>query len=276
MDESPLILKSNILRGAIEYEQAVRKHDLRAMYKPPVTLAGRGSWHIPRSRMTNIVLLPGFNSSGQEWTLFQEALRPMARMVMKAQVNVGLANEALTDNLYTWLNEQKLLKTSTPLTLIGFSNGGLIGRRLLQKYDVMNVRRLIMIAAPNWGTSLAVYGQWFVDHPGLQDLMVGSDFLNNLNKSNAVAKSVPHYVIVGDAAQDIKGKHFDGVVWEESATLGYTLPYARVETGEAILAYVPNSAWHLNLTCQAWRPLGPSNDMAWPITLRYVRDFLAE
>jgi hypothetical protein len=106
--------------------------------------------------------------------------------------------------------------------------------------------------------------------------MVGSEFLSTLNKDYAPVRVIPHYVITGNAAQGLEDINHDGIVWEDSATLGYTLPYVRVETNEAKLVYPPNSAWHLNLTCRAWRPLGPSNDRAWPITLRYVRAFLAE
>lgn len=272
MNDGPLISKSHILQGSIEYHKAVRDHNLIATYKPPVTLPGKCA--ISRSRKPNIILLPGFGSVGKEWTLFKEALKPMGNMVAEAQVNVDLGNEALTDNLYQWLNEQSLLKKSKPLTLIGFSNGGLIGRRLLQKYGTMNVNKLIMIGTPNWGTSLAVYGKWFIDHPGLKDLMVGSVFLNNLNRNYTAVSDIPHHVIIGDAARDVEGVHFDGVVWEDSATLGYTLPYIRVETGEPLHLCPLNSAWHLNLTRKAWRKLGPSNDKAWPITLRYVRCFL--
>ena len=201
----------------------------------------------------------------------------MARKVVAAQINTSLGNEALTDNLYQWLAGESMLQKNMPLTLIGFSNGGLIGRRLLQKYGVKNVRRLIMIGTPNWGTSLAVYGQWFMDHPGLQDLKTGSAFISTLNSGYAAAREIPQHVITGHAVRDIAGGFGDGVVWENSATLGYSLPYVRVETGEPVCIYPPNSAWHLNLTRRGWRPLcGPSNDKAWPVTLNYLRCFLAE
>lgn len=277
MEKHPLLTaNSAILQGVIAYQKAVRNYNLQAAYKPPITLSPRYTRTIPAGRKTNIILLPGFDSSGHEWVLFKEVLKPMARTVIEAKVNVALGNEDLTDDLYQWLNAQELLSKSVPLTLLGYSNGGLISRRLLQKYGPLNIRRLIMIATPNWGTSLAVYGQWFNNHEGLKNLEVGSAFLTNLNKDCTVLKHISHCVIVGDAAQNLEGKHYDGVVWEDSATLGYTLPYVRVETGEALRLYPPNSAWHLNLTCRAWRPLGPSNDKAWPITLRYIRSLLAE
>lgn len=272
----PLISRSDCLQGTAEYHKALDEHGLTAAYRPPVIMPDQCPVTIANRKKTNIIFLPGFNSGGYEWILFREILKPMGRRVVVAKVNVSLGNEALTDDLYQWLNREKLLKKSVPITLIGFSNGGLIGRRLIQKYGVMNIGRLIMIATPNWGTSLAVYGQWFMDHPGLQDLKVGSDFLQQLNTNYAAGKAIPHYVIVGNAARDAGGRHHDGVVWEDSATLGYTLSYARVETGEPLLIFPPNSAWHLNLTCRARRPLGPSNDKAWPETLRYVRCFLAE
>ncbi|HBS61003.1 MAG TPA: hypothetical protein DEA44_17285 [Firmicutes bacterium] len=274
----PVVSHNCYMRAAGEYRAALREHQLAAEYKPPLTLSGRQLRRsIPRCRKTLIILLPGFNSNGQEWSLFKEALQPMARRVMAAQIDTALGNEALTDSLYQWLEGENMLKKNIPLTLIGFSNGGLIGRRLLQKYGVMNVRRLIMIATPNWGTSLAVYGQWFMNHPGLQDLKTGSAFINTLNSGCEAARAIPQHVITGSAARDVAGGFNDGVVWENSATLGYSLPYVRVETGEPVCVYPPNSAWHLNLTRRGWRPLfGPSNDKAWPVTLNYVRCFLTE
>lgn len=279
MDERfPVVSNNCFIRAAGEYRAALREHRLAARYKPPITLPGRQLRRsIPHCRKTTIILLPGFNSNGQEWLLFKEALQPLARKVAAAQINTALGNEALTDSLYQWLDGENMLKKNVPLTLIGFSNGGLIGRRLLQKYGVMNVRRLIMIGTPNWGASLAIYGQWFMNHPGLRDLEIGSAFINTLNSGYETDRVISQHVITGHAARDTTGGFNDGVVWEDSATLGYSLPYVRVETGEPVGVYPPNSAWHLNLTRRGWRPLfGPSNDKAWPVTLNYLRCFLAE
>lgn len=221
---------------------------------------------------TNIVFVSGFDSAGHDWDIFENALQPWGKRVIQADLDVKLANMELTDNLYQWLREQQLLKA--PLSLVCFSNGGLIARALLHKYGVMNVKRIIMIGTPNWGTTLAVYGRWVNNHPGLKDLAVGSDFLTWLNTEYTALKAVPHYVITGAAALDRGKVHHDGLVWEDSATLGYTLPYIKVKTDEPMRIFPLNSAWHLNLTRASRWYLGPSNDKAWPITLEYTRCLL--
>jgi pimeloyl-ACP methyl ester carboxylesterase len=258
-----------------EYTQALQDNGLVASYKPSLILPKECFSPLPERRKTNIILLPGFNSDNNEWDIFGDALKPWGRQVMRAQVDVKLSNAALADNLFQWLKGEGLL-SSVPLTLIGFSNGGLICRAVLHKYGIMNIKRVIMIATPNWGTTLAVFGKLFISHPGLKDLKVGSEFLNWLNSNYRAARMIPHYVIVGDAARDLHGERFDAVVWENSATMGYMLPYVRVNSGEAVRLYRPNSAWHLNLTRKSRCNFGPSNDRVWPITLDYVRCFLAQ
>jgi pimeloyl-ACP methyl ester carboxylesterase len=274
-EQQSCITAGDIRRAEREYKKALKEHNLVGSYRPPVILPHDCSCTLLSNyRKTNIILLPGFNSSGQEWDLFDSALRPCGHYLVQAPLDVKLGNMDLTDSLYHWLREKNLLN-NTPLTLIGFSNGGIIARALLHKYGTMNVRRVIMIATPNWGTSLAVYGKIFVNHPGLKDLEVGSKFLNWLNKKYTAVRTVPHHVIVGEGAVDYEGHHHDGVVWESSATMGYTFPYVKVKTGEPVRLFPLNSAWHLNLTRSAWRRIGPSNDKAWPITLQYTRCFLA-
>lgn len=271
---NPTVTSMDFRCAEKEYRKALLDNELVVNKNPPMVLSEECPAELPAHRKTNIVLLPGFNSADHEWAIFIHALKPWCYNVLRAQVDVKLANEVLADNLFQWLKATGLL-CAIPITLIGFSNGGLICRALLHKYGVMNIKKLIMIATPNWGTPLALFGKIFSNHPGLEDLKVGSNFLNWLNKGYNAACTVPHYVVVGDAAHDIHGEHYDAVVWESSATLGYTLPYIRVESGEAVRLYQPNSAWHLNLTRKSWRSFGPANDRVWPITLNYVRCLLA-
>jgi len=270
-----LISKADFQLAEKEYRQFLKENGLIINYKPSLRLSEKSFSPLPEYRKPNIILIPGFNSNNREWDVFCDALKPWGHQVMPAQVDVKLSNDALTDNLFQWLKRKDLL-SSVPLTLIGFSNGGLICRAMIHKYGIMNIKRVIMITHPHWGTTLAVYGKLFVNHPGLKDLEVGSEFLNWLNKNYLAARLIPHYVIVGDAARDLHGEHFDAVVWENSATLGYTLPFVRVNCGETVRLYQPNSAWHLNLTHRSTRKLGPCNDRIWPITLNYVRYFLAQ
>ncbi len=63
-----------------------------------------------------------------------------------------------------------------PLTLVGHSAGGLVARRILLNYPALNITRLITIATPHMGSSMATMGSAVKSSPfGLMANMVGMD-----------------------------------------------------------------------------------------------------
>lgn len=88
-----------------------------------------------------------------------------------------LGIDQLAAQLDAFIRER--VPAETPVDLVGFSMGGLVGRYYLQRMNGLErVRRFVTIATPHRGTVMA----YFVNNPGCRQMRPGSPFLRDLER----------------------------------------------------------------------------------------------
>jgi triacylglycerol lipase len=74
--------------------------------------------------------------------------------------------------------------TGQPVTLIGHSLGGLVLRYYVRRYPAANIRRIVTLGTPHFGSALAARGCG----PAARKLAPGSPFLQTLNAADRIPK----------------------------------------------------------------------------------------
>ena len=137
-------------------------------------------WCLPRSRRGPgtrgaVVLLHGWGlNAASVWLLQRRLLRDGWSPVCSFTYPTFRADlDGAAKRLRDWLEHAAL---SGPLTLVGHSLGGLVLRYFARRYSVPQVRRIVTLGTPHFGTVLAA-------SPGspVQHLAPGSPVLNKLN-----------------------------------------------------------------------------------------------
>lgn len=138
----------------------------------------------PQDRPGPVLLVPGYGGSTDSLQVLATALRAKGR---NAQV-VKLPGDATGDlrqsaQALTRAADAALAAGAPSVDVVGYSAGGVVAR-LWAKDHAGQVRRVVMLGAPNHGTSLAATGAVFL--PGAcptacQQLVPGSDLLDALN-----------------------------------------------------------------------------------------------
>ncbi|MGI9455535.1 MAG: esterase/lipase family protein, partial [Aeoliella sp.] len=111
------------------------------------------SWETAGTDVTRVVLLHGFNSSPLSMAPLAGALRERGHPCAIATY----PNDQAIDQSARWLADELRALDESRIALVTHSMGGLVARWMLEdpQLDPGRVDRLVMIAPPNHGTSLA-------------------------------------------------------------------------------------------------------------------------
>lgn len=161
--------------------------------------------------MTSIWFVHGAGASARSFTWLQQQLGPHQPHFLSYDVDESTAS------CIDRLNMAISLETE-PVTLIGHSLGGIIGR-ICAKHP--KVSRLITLCAPFGGIRQMNYMEVFNRAPMFHDLSTYSVLLSNMRTDTLKA---PHLAIVGTHGLPFTSEPNDGVVTVESQT---AIPYQK-------------------------------------------------
>lgn len=136
-----------------------------------------------------IVLIHGIDGSGRDMARLGKALRASGRHVhaIDLEPSDGSAPiEELSAQLERFIVAR--LADEPAFDLAGYSMGGIVARHYLQERGGhARVRRFVSISSPHHGTLAA----WLRAKPGARQMRIGSEFLEQLDRPESLAKLPP-------------------------------------------------------------------------------------
>lgn len=226
-----------------------------------------------------VVLVLGWNGRPSQWAPIAAGLQAAGYAVYAPTFPINPLRQGITldaDLLAAYLRDtlrDGRPLAEQPLVFIGYSRGGLVARALVRRQGLGTVVGMVHVGVPNLGCPwpypwpLAPLGR----RTELHEMLPGSPLLAWLNSDVSDLYRIPQLAVCGRASEH--AGYNDLVVWEDSATLGGRIP-------TAVIDLLPSTAaWHGNLINRYWyrlpSPQYAPSDRCWPITLRYIRGFLA-
>jgi len=244
-----------------------------------------------------MVMVPGYNEPPDHFDLIKKGRREIPGLESAGFTCTSFAakDDRLRDRIdrfATFLKDVRSAHPASPITLLGYSLGGLVVRGYLLAYPdrAKDIAETIAIAPPNWGVLEGsipnLTRSLRIPQDSLEDMNLDSDFMRWLNgtggrwagdtkKPRWELESEPRIVPPGSRYLVImgviprRGNDNDGLVWLDSATLG-----GRVQ---ATLISDPH-ANHMNIIGHFEPVIFPlkgfwRNDRIWPQVVRAILDF---
>lgn len=143
----------------------------------------------PSAQVKRVVLVHGFLDTGITFGLLkrrleQRGIECYVPRLKHADARGGL--EACAVKLKQDIDER--FGSSEPISLVGFSMGGLVSRQYLQNLGgAARCERFITISSPHHGTKVA----WLYPSQGAVQMRPGSEFLKELERSESSLAHLP-------------------------------------------------------------------------------------
>ncbi len=244
-------------------------------------------------------MVPGYNEPAEHFDLLRRGtliVRGLDSFGIDS-ITFGEFNDTLDQRIDRFANFITQLHgdgRQFPISLLGYSLGGLVVRGFLRRYEhrASEIARVITIGTPHWGVQTFVLPQIHAmlrtPDKSFGDMDVASPFMRWLNGTGG--RWIPNrrfgfdWVLEGEpwigpprtkmlsivGLIPARGGDNDGLVWGDSATLGSRIPAHFI---------IGPHANHMNIIGH-FDPLIMlskgflANDRVWPITLRAVTRFL--
>lgn len=139
-----------------------------------------------RLKKERILFLPGFQKEKfdpqEKGAEIKQALETKGFKVYISNFSNGQPTKEPLNVYARQVREE--VKTIRPRTIIAYSIGGLIARKVIESStEDLCIETLIMLETPNLGTTLLrVRELGFPEWPSVQDMLKGSDFIRELNR----------------------------------------------------------------------------------------------
>ncbi|MFN2449250.1 MAG: lipase family alpha/beta hydrolase [Candidatus Baltobacteraceae bacterium] len=247
-----------------------------------------------------LVLVPGYNEPPEHFDLLRRGT-PLVRGLDGfgvTCVTFGEYNDTLDERIDRFARFITALReggAAFPVSLLGYSLGGLIVRGFLRRYPqrAREIDRTILVATPNWGVQTLllpqIHAMLRTPDKSFADMDLNSAFIEWLNgtrgrwmpnKRGSYHWTLDREPLIAPPGSRVlaiaglipaRGGDNDGLVWGDSATLGSRIPAHFI---------VGPHANHMNIIGH-FDPLIMlskgflANDRVWPLTLRAVTRFLA-
>ena len=244
-------------------------------------------------------MVPGYNEPPEHFDLLRRGtpVVPGLDAFGIESLTFGEFNDTLDERIDRFARFITALKEggrTFPVSLLGYSLGGLIVRGFLRRYPYRanEIAAAITIATPNWGVQTFMLPQLHATlrtpDKAFGDMDLGSEFIAWLNGTGGrwirngrggfdwTLDREPWIAPAGLRLLSIagllpsRGGDNDGLVWGDSATLGSRIP-AHFIVGPH--ANHMNIIGHFDPLIMASKGF-LANDRVWPLTLRAVTRFL--
>ncbi|HSP43435.1 MAG TPA: alpha/beta fold hydrolase [Luteolibacter sp.] len=140
-------------------------------------------------RVGRVVLVHGFLETGSNFRMLRQRLQKRGFDCLVPRLRPCDGRGGL-DLLAAVLKQdiEEHFGTEQPLSLVGFSMGGIVGRHYLQNLDgAERCRGFITISSPHQGTQAA----WLYPTKGARQMRPGSDFLADLARTESQLGDMP-------------------------------------------------------------------------------------
>ena len=243
-------------------------------------------------------MVPGYNEPPEHFDLLRRGtqLVPGLDAFGIDSITFGEFNDTLSeriDRFARFISELQRTREQ-PISLLGYSLGGLVVRGFLRRYPhrAPEIGRVILIATPNWGVQTfmlpQIHAMLRTPDKAFGDMDLISPFMEWLNGTGGrwvpgargffdwTLHREPWVAPRGCTMLSIaglvpaRGGDNDGLVWGDSATLGSRIP-AHFIVGPH--ANHMNVIGHFDPLIMLTRGF-LANDRVWPLTLQAVTRFL--